>query len=115
MNLAILVLPLLAVLHGAPPRTIDYRQCQSPSDYGWPRFESEEALVASPWKAYLNETYGGLPTEYPFCTFDLWYINSNATSYKGLMLKVDPSKSPGSYKVNHTFHKVTGCVEIHDI
>ena len=100
-----IVSSLLLFLAGAlPPGTIvDYRQCAEPSDYNWPRFKNESALLASPWKAYLNETYGALPTEYPFCTYDLWTINSSVVSYKALGLKPDPTK-PKGYGVNHTWH-----------
>lgn len=85
--------------------SIDYRQCQRESDFGWPRFENKEMLLASPWAEYLHEIYGGLPIQYPFCTFDLWYLNGYAFSYPSLNLNPDPSKASIGNKLNHTFHK----------
>lgn len=82
---------------------IDYRQCQSSDDFGWPRFESDEALVSSPWSAYLTEIYGALPVEYPFCTFDLWLIGS-VPAFPSLNLTLDPSKASLVNQINHTFH-----------
>lgn len=104
---AIGVLILAAVVQSAPPGTgpIDYKSCQSPSDYGWPRFESEAALNASSWAAYFKEEYHGLPEEYPFCTFDLWWLNSKASSFAALKLTPDPSKASHGNHINHTWHK----------
>ena len=87
-----------------PPRhsgaiDIDYQQCQSTSDYGWPRFEKKSSLAASPWAGYLAEVYGGLPTEYPFCTFDLWYINASAAAYPSLGLTPNVSKTSRRFTV----------------
>ena len=93
---------LLAAALSAP---IDYRSCQSPSDYGWPRFESEAELKASPWAAYFQDVYHGLPLAYPFCTFDLWWLNARAPSFAALNLKPDPSKASHGNKINHTWHK----------
>lgn len=86
-------------------RKIDYVQCQSESDYGWPRFSSQTELEASPWGAYLREMYGALPQQYPFCTFDLWYINKYAKSFPALGITPDPSKASHGNKINHTFHR----------
>ena len=64
----------MAALHTqSADNIIDYRPCQSASDYGWPRFDRVQALTASPWADYLQEMYGTLPDEFPFCTFDLWF------------------------------------------
>jgi hypothetical protein len=49
--------------------------------------------------------FGGLPTEYPFCTFDLWFINPYAKSYASLGLTPDPNKASHGNKINHTWHK----------
>jgi hypothetical protein len=62
-------------------------------------------LLASPWSAYLTETYHELPTEYPFCTFDLWWLHQNATSYASLGLKPDPSKASHGNRPPGTWHK----------
>lgn len=85
-------------------RTIDYEQCREPSDFGWPRFEREAALYASPWKDYFAEQFGGLPKEYPFCTYDLWTINKAAKSYPALGLILDPAKESKGNTMNHTWH-----------
>eukprot|EP00966_Prymnesium_polylepis_P201906 4677811-Prymnesium_polylepis.1 len=82
----------------APPRhvsndQVDYRQCQSARDHGWPRFENQSVLEVSPWAKYLEEMYGTLPSEYPFCTFDLWYINASAAAYPSLGLTPNTSKA----------------------
>lgn len=59
--------------------------CTSTDDYGWPRFSSAEDLTANaPWAAYLAMVYGGLPSEYPVCVYDLNVLNATAYVMAGL-------------------------------
>jgi len=100
------LIAFVAGVSAAPPGTgpIDYRQCSSSNDHGWPRFENRSQLEASPWSSYLQQKYGQLPFEYPFCTFDLWYIDPYMPAYKALGLKPDPTKASTVNRINHTFH-----------
>jgi len=60
-------------------------QCTSAQDYGWPRFESLEDLLAQrSWTSYFQQVYGGLPTKYPLCVYDLWYLDPLAYEVAGL-------------------------------
>jgi len=96
---------ILYILHLTNAFVLDYEQCQEPSDYGWPRFETYDDLTASPWAQYFLQQYGGLPSKYPFCVYDLWYINGYLPAYASLGLKPDPKKASHGNKLNHTFHK----------
>lgn len=59
--------------------------CPGTEQYGWPRFESREELEANAgWSAYWKEVYGELPSQYPVCTYDFWYINVEAWIASGL-------------------------------
>lgn len=48
--------------------------CTSTEDYGWPRFKSRLALELSPWAKYFEAVYFELPSEYPICIFDFWWL-----------------------------------------
>jgi len=96
---------ILLIFAHAGERSLDYSQCKEPSDYGYPRFNSYDELTASPWGAYLLGKYGALPTKYPFCVYDLWYIDATQPSYPALGLKPDPSKASMVNDLNRTWHK----------
>ena len=59
-------------------------RCTSDSDYGWPRFRSAAELGASKWARYFAAVYGGLPTAYPICVYDLWSLDAGAYAGAGL-------------------------------
>lgn len=49
--------------------------CKSANQYGWPRFNDQKALMASPWAGYFKDVYGYVPASgYPICTFDFWFL-----------------------------------------
>lgn len=94
---------LMSVL-ASGERTIDYSQCAGTSDYGWPRFTSEQAMRASPWADYLSEVYGSLPT-FPFCTFDLWYMDNTTASFAALNLTLNDSLASHGNCIGCTWHE----------
>jgi len=54
------------------------RDCQSVADFGWPRFQSGEELLASSWSSYFLDVYGEIPSKYPVCIYDLQVLDENA-------------------------------------
>lgn len=49
--------------------------CKSPNQYGWPKFDDQKSLSASPWGGYFKDVYGFIPVQgYPICTFDFWFL-----------------------------------------
>ena len=83
----------------------DYEQCQNANDYGLPRFESKTDLLKSPWADYFKESMGSLPSSFPFCVFDLWFLNQAVPSFSKLGLKPDPSKAAHGNNISHVWHK----------
>jgi len=59
-------------------------QCASDDDHGWPRFQSMDQLLTSPWSTYFMEVYGELPSAYPVCIYDLWSLNIAACEAAGM-------------------------------
>ena len=59
-------------------------QCTSKDDYGWPRFESQSILEGDRWAVYFKHVYNELPSQYPVCVYDFWYINATAYWAAGL-------------------------------
>jgi len=60
-------------------------QCQSTRDYGWPRFNTREELIASPaWAKYFYAVYRGLPETYPLCVYDFSVLDAGAYYGVGL-------------------------------
>lgn len=76
-------------------------QCESENDYGWPRFQSLDELLESPWALYFAETYIELPSEYPLCIYDMWAINKEA--YIKANLTGHPVVPPSSLKEGDLF------------
>jgi len=53
-------------------------QCQSENDHGWPRFNSSKELESSAWATYFKLVYGELPSKYPLCIYDFWFLDTKA-------------------------------------
>ena len=63
-------------------------------DHGWPRFESiRELKNDSKWASYYEHVYGELPTDFPVCAFDLWFIDRVAFKSTGLERIHPPNRS----------------------
>lgn len=74
----------VSVLARKPAQNNFEAQCASDNDHGWPRFQTMDELLASPWRSYFMEVYGELPSEYPVCINDLWCLNPAAYEAAGI-------------------------------
>lgn len=70
-------------------------QCESDDDRGWPRFQSKDALQASPWAPYFQVVYGGLPEVYPVCIYDMWNLNKEAYEQANISGRTVVTPTPG--------------------
>lgn len=65
---------------------------------GWPKFDDEQSLNADPWGHYFESVYGGLPSKYPICIFDFWFLYKDKLQDAGITIDgTDCSDNEGAY------------------
>jgi hypothetical protein len=91
------------------------QQCSSTEDYGWPRFASLTELQADEsWATYYTEVYGALPTSYPVCVFDLWYLHERPFSAAGLAQRYAVKTDLSALQVGDLFDTGSALQIFHD-
>merc|ERR1719375_198267 len=80
--------------------------CQDGDQYGWPKFQDQNALKAdAAWSKYFTSVYGSLPTTgYPICTYGLYFIHYDLFQQAGVQKSLGRGFSNGDlYKINQEF------------